>query len=897
EYQLNLLEKARQAGDVQAMAESYNNLVVFYTESQDFSNAVTFQQKYLELAEQYHLRGEEARSYNSLGLVYEHGGNFQKALEAYRRSLELYQELGETQGMAINLRDMGRIYLTRYDNYSAALEYQTKALELFQEEGDDANTIDALQNLGLTYEKLANYRQALEYQSRALSLSQEIQDTTRIGLSYQYLANLSWKTGDYQTALKYQRQALDIFEKQQAAKLQLIGLATEGLIYMSLGQLEDGLKVELRALEIAEKINERLDQATIHKNIGLMYSAASQLEKALASFQKATQIDEALGSKRGLAYDYRDLGSLFSPLNRVAEAKTHLTKALRLSTEIGDGRNEAQCLYELGRAYHSLGNVDSSLQCLQEAVQKASYLLIPEVEWRAYRYLAKIQEEKGKLSQSLESLQKAVEVIEAMRSRIKVEEYKSGFIDDKLEVYGDLVLLLLKMGRTGEAFEAAERAKSRNFIDMLANREISFKGQASTEMLAQGDSLKTAMGNLQVEISILRGKGTDITVPETEKLAQLEKELQRLKSRYENYLIQLKEANRELAGLVSVDPWSLEQVQQILPQEAAILEYFLTNNEVILWTITAEKVQATTSKIPLMELGELVQNFRKGIERRLSIENLSRTLYKILDEPARKSLEDIHHLVIIPHGILHYLPFAALMDGNNRYLVEDFNLSLAPSATVLGFCLEKGQSFVARPDWEKKVLALGNPDLGNPALALPFATQEISSLQITYPQVQSYLEKAATEKTFKTQSPQANLILLSCHGEYDATNPLFSALLLTPTAEDDGRLEAHEIFGLNLNAYLIAMSACETGLGTITGGDEVIGLSRSFIFAGASSLMASLWKVDDLATAVLVKRFFRYLKQGQSRSEALRNAQMLVKNEINAHPAFWAAFTLTGDFR
>ena len=141
------------------------------------------------------------------------------------------------------------------------------------------------------------------------------------------------------------------------------------------------------------------------------------------------------------------------------------------------------------------------------------------------------------------------------------------------------------------------------------------------------------------------------------------------------------------------------------------------------------------------------------------------------------------------------------------------------------------------------------------------------------------------------------LILFSCHGIFDAANPLLSALLLTPDNQNDGHLEAHEIFSLDLDAHLVAMSACETGLGAIRGGDEVVGLTRSFLYAGAVSLLSTLWKVDDLATAVLIKRFFRYLAEGKPRAEALRMAQKVVFDNIDPYPAYWGAFTITGDFR
>jgi CHAT domain-containing protein len=223
-------------------------------------------------------------------------------------------------------------------------------------------------------------------------------------------------------------------------------------------------------------------------------------------------------------------------------------------------------------------------------------------------------------------------------------------------------------------------------------------------------------------------------------------------------------------------------------------------------------------------------------------------------------------------------------------------VSFVPSATVLGYCMEKGTK-TGRLNEERSVLALSNPDLGSPLYDLPFAEKEVRSLQRTFSHVSSYYGNQVTEKVVREKSGSCGIIHFACHGSYEPSAPLFSALLLTPEGEDDGRLEAHEIFGLKLNCDLVTLSACETGLGQITRGDEIIGLARSFIFAGAPSVVTSLWKVDDLATAVMVKRFYRYLKDGRSKAEALRMAQLFVKEEVNSHPAAWAAFGLTGDFR
>jgi CHAT domain-containing protein len=193
---------------------------------------------------------------------------------------------------------------------------------------------------------------------------------------------------------------------------------------------------------------------------------------------------------------------------------------------------------------------------------------------------------------------------------------------------------------------------------------------------------------------------------------------------------------------------------------------------------------------------------------------------------------------------------------------------------------------------------LGNPDVGNARLDLPFAEKEIKSIAQTFGDIESYERKQATPSALIAGANRTNLLHLSCHGVYDERNPLFSALLLAPDSTNEtGRLEAHKIFGLKLNASLVMLSACETGLARVTGGDEVIGLSRGFIFAGTPSLIASLWTVDDLATAITVKRIYRYLYAGASKAEALRQAQRFVRDHHNRHPAYWASFGLTGDWR
>ncbi|OPZ80805.1 MAG: CHAT domain protein [bacterium ADurb.Bin431] len=296
-------------------------------------------------------------------------------------------------------------------------------------------------------------------------------------------------------------------------------------------------------------------------------------------------------------------------------------------------------------------------------------------------------------------------------------------------------------------------------------------------------------------------------------------------------------------------------------------------------------------------LGEEIDLLRRSLSRQLTITESARRLYDLLIKPFAEEIGRSEHLIILPHGALHYLPFALLQDEQKRYLGLEHTLSVAASASVLSHCLAKGEHYAGRQRRQMQVLAFGNPDLGDIQYDLAFAEREVKSLKRYYPVVRMFTGVDASEKRLLAEIPSPPLLLFSCHGVFDEANPMLSALLLAPGGGEDGRLEAHEIFGLKMEAFVVAMSACETGVGALRSGDEVIGLSRAFTYAGAAAQLSSLWKVDDLATAVLMKRFFRYLADGDARPEALRKAQRLVMQEINPYPAFWAAFQISGDYR
>ena len=894
EIQERELNAAEQGGSADAIAGALNLLAYFYTQNGQYEEGVSAKRRYAELAQRYGLREQAAQSTRETGLIFERGGQYQKALDFFDAAWSLYRQIGDTVGMGQSLRDKGRIEFLYRDNYAAALRIQEEALALLRTGPAKADLIDALQNLGNTHEKIGNYLDALAAQQEALALAEKLGEQRLIALSRQYLANLHWKMGDYQSALQHQNFALEVFTRLDDEKLLQVALATRGLIALSLGQPQQALEYEQKALELAERRHDRVDQATIRKNLGMIYRADGRFELARASLEAAAAIDSSLGSRRGLAYDYRNLGAVYGIIGRGQEGMMLARRGLALSREIGDRRNEVQSLLVLGTLQRRHGQPDSARRNLEAAATMAGELFMPDIAWRAQRQLADLFGAAGERPAQLQAFHAALEIIEGMRSRIRVEEYAAGFIDDKLEVYSALIAVLAENGQAGAALEVAERARGRSFLDLLGGRRLSLASPGDVRLAAIGDSLHAQLNRRQAESLYLQAQNDPLSA---QRQRELGRQIDDLRGALSEHLRQTRAANPELFSLMGVEPLIEAEIRKVAPPSGAVLTYYLHRDRLYLWLVTREAVQLRQVEVSAAALAEEVTRLRTTLTRQLTFAEPARRLYQQLIEPFAAEIAGREHLVIVPHQVLHYLPFTVLQDEKGRYLGFEHTLSTAPSLSVLGHCLAKGEAFAGMERRQMEVMAFGNPDLGNRRYDLPFAEREVRSLRRYYPSVAVSTGAEASESRLRQASPWPPLLLFSCHGEFDEHNPMLSALLLAPDQQHDGRLEAHELFGLEMNSYLVAMSACETGLGTLLSGDEVVGLTRAFTYAGAASLMASMWKVDDLATAVLVKRFFHHLAEGDSRPQALRKAQRVVAETINAYPSYWAAFQISGDYR
>ncbi|HXH05977.1 MAG TPA: CHAT domain-containing tetratricopeptide repeat protein [Vicinamibacterales bacterium] len=335
---------------------------------------------------------------------------------------------------------------------------------------------------------------------------------------------------------------------------------------------------------------------------------------------------------------------------------------------------------------------------------------------------------------------------------------------------------------------------------------------------------------------------------------------------------------------------SLAEIRAAVPDGVVIVEYHNLTDRTYAWTIRRSGVVVTALGPGRDSLALEVRQLRRSIRDRASeTAVVSRRLYDRLIRPL--ALRPGEDLVVVPHGALHYLPFQALM-GDAGFLIEERGVSYLPAAnTVRHFLTGPGPT-------RRRALALGNPDLGSPRLALPAAEREVEQLRGVFPETEVYVRQAATKQQLVRRAPVSEIIHVAAHAELDEIDPLHSAIRLAAGDGKSGDLEAHEVYELDLSrAGLVALSACSTGLGHVSRGDELWGFTRSFLAAGSRTLLVSLWPVADEATARLMARFYASLGKDGARG-ALRRAQLALLTEPTTRdPFFWAAFNAVGDWR
>ncbi|HEX5757838.1 MAG TPA: CHAT domain-containing protein [Thermoanaerobaculia bacterium] len=509
--------------------------------------------------------------------------------------------------------------------------------------------------------------------------------------------------------------------------------------------------------------------------------------------------------------------------------------------------------------------------------------------------VALIYWKQGQPQPAIEQLSRAVALLEEQSKGLQVEELLSAYLGSQRRWFYELLVeMLVQQGRTAEAFDYAERARARALLQLLGNRRLKPAGGADAQLVAEAEALRMAIADWERQEVVAEGP---------QRLA-LENDLRNARDRYAHLLVRLKVSNPAYAAITSVEPLTAVEVQRALPPDTALISYFVTRSTTHAWVVDREAFHYVGLPIGAAELRQAGDDWAKELGGRsrgatphggaaLSPQRAEH-LYRALVAPLVPHLRH-RRLLLIPHDALHYIPFAALREpASGRYLIQDYTLAYAPSTSVLPF-LRGEQAPIAG-----RALVLGAPEALDPRWGrLPAAREEAKAVARLFGAV-PLLDAEARESRLYDLRGEVDLLHIAAHGFYERASPLFSRLVLAPGDGHDGNLEVHEIFaGLDLAGVdLVVLSACRTGQGERSGGDEITGLTRALLYAGTPAVISTLWDIDDAASALLMQEFYRRLLEGVPAAEALQQAQLsLLHHPGYEAPFFWAAFSLTGDPR
>lgn len=657
--------------------------------------------------------------------------------------------------------------------------------------------------------------------------------------AYQMRAEALIELGQYELAMLQTDKVLSWYRDEQSDDLDVLvnALAARSLASGLMGKRADAEKytAELAAVPMG----------MFGDHIGVKSLALARANMALGRWQDALDAlaqDRTIGVRSFM--DNLASGAFLRGINNW------------VWIELPRGFMQNKALFELGRVQEAKAGYDQMLAVPQLAANG-------EIYWLVLQDRARIAVAENQLELAADLYTRAASVIEQQRASISTEANKIGFVGDKQSIYAGLLDVQLRLGRHGAAFETMERAKSRALVDMLASRTSFVTPKRAHFDSAQVQSVMDRLGQADLEAR----QQTDPAM--TPRSIAVSRTL-------------VTELPAALASLVSVSALDVGEVQRLLAADEALLVYFMHGTRMHASVVQRESVRGM--EINAVGLDAEIRKLREGLQNQAEVAPQLRSLYERLIAPLAANLQ-VKRLTVVAHGTMHYLPFAALNDGKQD-LIDRFDLRMLPSASVLKYLRPSETDKLAH------MLILGNPDLNNPSYDLPGAQAEAEILATNFAAQTLLLRKKASKTAFNALAGGASFIHVASHGEFNSSWPLRSGLLLSPDEQNDGRLSVSDLYQLQLDAEMVTLSACETGLGRVSNGDDVVGLTRGFLYAGASTVVASLWQVDDDATAFLMSHMYENF-QRTGRRNALRQAQLETRAKY-PHPVYWAAFYLTG---
>ncbi len=818
------------------------------------------------------------KDHRMIGKIRLYSGNNFGAIKSFERSLALSEGMDQSlkntnkNSIAENQLALGQLYATM-GRFDKSLELTGKSLALFKETANRDGEMETLLLMASVYYNLGDLEMSKELTGRSMAIAEEL----KLGLSRHLnnLARISATLGEYQDAIRMEELALAEAYKNNIAAQRIWFTIRLGDLYKDLGDSERSVEYYKRARLLRDTLN--LESENV--------SASIMLREGDLLSARTYFISQ--GSDVGAGISYLRLAEIALENMDLDEAINNLENAGYLFQNTKNRLGIASISLHTG-IYHSLRKEYEDAIHYFDIV--AGYNEFPELHWQSLYRKGLIFEEMGKLTDARDSYLESVDIIEKIRGNLSIEEFKNSFINNKVDVYDRLIGVYLKLNKPTLALDYTERAKARSFYEMLANRKINYTSDNADSLIQDEQAKRFEIQQLYKQLQST--ENSSIYQNDTREINRqaLTRELEAMQEEYDNILIKLKLFNPEYSDIVSFSPVSYEEVRASLKEKTTILSYWISDQEIQIWHISGKEITHKSVAVARTELTGLISDARTHIATNATSQANSdlEKLYKLLIEPVEEGLKDVSSLVIIPNKSLHFLPFQALRKESGDYLVSSYNITYEPSLSV--YHLKHKTTPIAEPGFFG--VALGDISIGL-NIGLPGTEDELNKIIPLFENTRSSFGKNSTETFVKENIGKYNYIHLATHGIFNFEQPAYSFLLFPPSEKDDGRLTVNEVMELNLESRLVTLSACETGLGYLNRGDEMIGLSRSFLFAGSSAVIVSLWSVADYQTSLLMSKFYTYIKD-HSLEESLALAQREVMGQF-PNPFYWSPFILIGN--
>jgi CHAT domain-containing protein len=875
--------------------------------------------------------------------------SIQTSLDLYRRAAQLWREAEDPAGLARTLFSFATA-----QGFAGNLKDQ---LALFQETlalqpdlADRGFEATALTWVAIAYNQLGEREQALSYFDRAIAIQQELGDRPSQSVSLHSRGQALAFLGENQKAFASFLEALAISRELGDKHGEGVCLGDLGFLYEEVGELDKALDSYSQALAVHKAAGNRRSEAIMYNNIGLVYASKEDWPKALEYHERALPLRRESGDRRGESYTLNNLAVTHSKLGKLETALDEFGQALELRRSIGDRYGEGTTHYGLGELHLAAGRPAPALDEFERALALRRDVADLHGQAEALAGIARALREQGKLAIARDKAEEAVSLVESVRSRVSSSQ-RATYLGESRKYYElqiDLTMQLHRQspgrGLDAQALEISERARARSLVELLTEARANIHEGVDTLLVGHEKWLRRELGTkISERTRLLGGKHTE------EQAAEASKGIDDLVSQLQEIEAQIRALNPRYAALIQPEPLQTRQIQEALDENTFLLEYALGSDRSYVWLVGRESLsahelpgRARIEDVARKVYQELSRSPQASVLRSDRIRELSEMVLGPL-----KGAERVRRLVVVADGALQLVPFSALpAPGGSNHLLADREIVSLPSASVLALLRQgnrdrkpptKTLALFADPVFDRNdqrvrgaraerpaepasvemgLVAVETPltrsarDMGLAGSALPrlpFTRREATAIQslVAPSQRRVALDFAATRAAVTDGDLSGfRYAHFATHGFLDAVHPELSGLVLSLVdrkgQDQEGFLPAMEIFNLKLSAELVVLSACQTALGKEIRGEGLVGLTRAFMYAGTPRVVASLWRVDDAATAELMKRFYEGMLGAKKLrpAAALREAQLAVSGQKRwAHPYYWAGFVLQGEWR